>query len=139
MIKIEIEGLDELKKQLEKAKTDVRKKAEDAVSSSLMRIHGRIVKRIQSFPATGKWYITQNSKIPHQASAPGEPPASDSGKLAESAFWEEGGLTGYVGVKTSYAHALEFGTSKMETRPFIFPSVEEDAKNFKHDLERILK
>lgn len=66
----------------------------------------------------------------HRASAPGEPPAPDTGTLRRSAFVERTGNGVRVGVAMAYARALEFGTtsagkSRRTTilpRPFMRPS-----------------
>ncbi len=63
--------------------------------------------------------------IPHQASAPGAPPAKLTGALQRSIFYrtiDKGGLSMSVGPASSrvfYARFLAFGTQKMEARPFM--------------------
>jgi hypothetical protein len=58
---------------------------------------------------------------PHRASAPGEPPASDTGLLLNSIHHEMGddgdGWYVDVGSDLQYAIYLEFGTRKMAPRP----------------------
>lgn len=69
----------------------------------------------------------------HQASAPGEAPASDEGNLAGTIEIERTGpLSADVTVPADYAATLEFGTVKagvkhettIEPRPFLAPAVE---------------
>lgn len=64
----------------------------------------------------------------HQASAPGDPPAVDTGQLRNSIISETGedSLGPYVDVGSNLEKAewLEFGTSNMEARPFMRPAVE---------------
>jgi HK97 gp10 family phage protein len=66
------------------------------------------------------------------SSAPGEPPAYQSGVLQGGVTHrtERRGLkiTGYVGVASvHYARMLEFGTSRMAARPFLRPGIRENA------------
>jgi len=66
----------------------------------------------------------KNGTIKHQASAPGESPAPDTGRLRQSATHEtvrvEGDkVIGGAGVSAPYAAALEFGTETIEPRPFM--------------------
>jgi HK97 gp10 family phage protein len=61
----------------------------------------------------------------HRASAPGEPPAPDTGTLKRSAFIESAGPnTVRVGVATEYAIPLEYGTPRMAPRPFMRPALD---------------
>lgn len=87
------------------------------------------VRRIQSPPKTGKIYRRRG--VEHQASAPGEAPASDTGTLVQrgSTRYEPNLLTGYVNFATKYAAPLEFGTTKMEPRPFLRPALAENLEN----------
>ena len=74
---------------------------------------------------TGRIY--KRRTVTHVASAPGEAPASDTGRLVNSTHAEAGqgealAISGSSAVK--YAQMLEFGTSKMAPRPFMFPALE---------------
>ena len=59
-------------------------------------------------------------------SAPGEPPAMDSGRLRDSVFAETDadGLSARVGSDLDYAAHLEFGTTRMAARPWLLPAFE---------------
>lgn len=72
-----------------------------------------------SQPGTGRRYGR------HIASSPGEPPASDTGRLKSSIVVrvepdpDGAGYKGVVAVATKYAKWLEYGTVKMAPRPFL--------------------
>lgn len=59
----------------------------------------------------------------HQASAPGEPPAPDTRTLLESAHIEQEGETVRVLVNGADAAGLEFGTRRMQPRPYMRPAL----------------
>lgn len=67
----------------------------------------------------------------HQASAPGEPPAVDTGAYRASWTWDTTVLPNAVilrvGSEDEIAPYLEFGTSRMAARPHIRPVVLENA------------
>lgn len=61
----------------------------------------------------------------HVPSAPGEAPNADTHGLDRSIQAEPTGeLTAIAAANAEYAAALEFGTSKMEPRPFMAPAAE---------------
>lgn len=70
----------------------------------------------------------KESMSPNGPSAPGEPPAVDTGRLRASIThrveMEADEVAGYVGTNVEYAPWLEFGTSKMQPRPFMVPAIE---------------
>lgn len=68
-----------------------------------------------SHPGTGRIY--KRGQVSHQASAPGEPPAVDTGALRSSIGHEVIGDVLRVGSALDYSAYLEFGTPKMEPRP----------------------
>jgi hypothetical protein len=74
---------------------------------------------IMTGPKTGRFYGL------HQASAPGEPPANDTGRLAGSVGWEFTTTRTAIRIKADavYAIQLEFGNSKMAPRPFLRRSI----------------
>ncbi len=85
---------------------------------------GRIyTTRFKTNRQTGRIFPTE-ARVPHQASAPGQPPATDTGKLVSSIVADAKGLTAYVEARSTYAVHLEFGTRAMAARPFLHPAVE---------------
>jgi HK97 gp10 family phage protein len=75
----------------------------------------------------------------HRASAPGEPPASDTGFLVSHIFVKPvgDGLTVDVFASAKYAKWLEFGTNKMQPRPFLFPALEENKPKIRRMLQTV--
>lgn len=69
-------------------------------------------------PKTGRVY-RRRGRV-HQASAPGEAPATDTGRLVQSrrTVYDQDKLQGDVVWSTDYARHLEYGTQKMEPRPY---------------------
>lgn len=61
----------------------------------------------------------------HRASAPGEPPASQTGTLVNRTVtdFDEIRLVGSVRFQTEYAMHLEVGTENMEARPYGRPAL----------------
>lgn len=87
-------------------------------------LRNTIIDSILDSGKTGKVYRRRG--VLHQASAPGEAPASDTGRLVGSILthYENGGLTGIVSAAAEYASYLEFGTVRMEPRPFMRPALD---------------
>ena len=78
---------------------------------------------IRNPPKTGRVY--RYGKVEHQASAPGEAPATDTGALAANAKTEQAAPAMWeILFFQDYAAALEFGTPKMLPRPYLRPAVE---------------
>jgi hypothetical protein len=85
---------------------------------------------ILNAPATGRIYQRDNPPRIHQASAPGEPPANDTGKLYNSITLRMVKINQYasaavVGTALDYGIELErFGPQMNgQTRPFLRPAV----------------
>jgi hypothetical protein len=97
-------------------------------------------KRLLLLPGNGRTYDTTfyrdsagrlrkgRARVPHTASAPGEPPASDTGRLLTSIHHEMSdgpeGIEGRVGSDVEYAVYLELGTRDMLPRPFLRPALD---------------
>lgn len=62
----------------------------------------------------------------HTASAPGEPPAIDYGALVNSIASEREGNEAMVFTDQEVGPHLEFGTARMEARPFMRPAADEN-------------
>ena len=85
-------------------------------------------------PGKGRLYI--RGAVRHRASAPGDPPASDTGRLLGSIEMVllDGGLAAEIGTALDYGRFLEFGTSKMAARPFLRPAWERHRKQIVNDV-----
>lgn len=138
-ISIQIEGLDELRQALATAKQEVRKAANEEVRKATFRVQTAAIKRIQQGSKTGETYEKYSPRRTHQASAPGQPPASDTGRLASSIENRTDGLEGVVFTRVDYGRYLEFGTRKISARPWLLPSLEEDAPQFMRGLRGVLR
>ncbi len=91
----------------------------------------RNIKRKLSQPGTGRIYPRGKKRV-HQASAPGEPPAVDMGRLRSSIGHDETRVLGEVisirvGTNVDYATPLEYGAPSkgILPRPFMRPALEE--------------
>jgi hypothetical protein len=94
----------------------VRKTARDIEADAEQSMEG---------PKSGQMYGA------HQASAPGEAPAVDTGNLKCSIDTEmTSKTTAVVAVGAEYGAHLEYGTRKMAMRPYLRPAVERKARAF---------
>ena len=112
---IEFTGFEAVISALGAAKQAVRDEADRAVMETAANIGAGVKLRIQQGPKTGRIY--KRRSITHQASAPGEAPASDIGALMGSIYHErEGRASAVVGSRLAYAAYVEYGTSRMAPR-----------------------
>jgi HK97 gp10 family phage protein len=77
----------------------------------------------------------------HQASAPGEPPAIDTGNLINSIRHEaeDGGFTQVISANAEYAQHLEYGTRKMAPRPYMRPAAEKIRPRFLEAMRQAIE
>ena len=112
----------------------------DAVNATGLELRGDIVKAYQRGPASGVTYEKYNPRRTHTASAPGQAPATDTGRLASSVdFKREGPMSATVGSAVVYAAMLEFGTSRIAPRPAWVPATEAMRPKFRKRLEAALE
>jgi len=116
-IRIEVEGLDALRKAFTNMDREFDVAVQDAVEDTAVAIRNKIVSAIQRGPKTGRVYQKYNPRRTHQASAPGQPPATDTGRLVGSIYMDIDPARATVGSRLVYAQYLEFGTRKMQPRP----------------------
>jgi HK97 gp10 family phage protein len=99
-----------------------RRAAVGALEDGADEIASRAKELILDPPKTGRVYSGGKGFGTHQASAPGEAPASDTGNLVGLIGVDRVDVTRLrVAIFSSakYSAALEFGTSKMAPRPFL--------------------
>lgn len=115
MAKIKIEGLDKLEKKLKENVTlnDV-KRVVSQNGSELQR-------RMQGKADFKKGYQTGTTK------------------RSIGLEIKDGGMTAEAGPETEYSPYLEYGTRFMEAQPFVQPSLEEQAEQFKSDMQKLVR
>jgi len=105
-----------------KAALDTKREITDRMSDSKS---GRIYKRSQKI---------------HQASAPGEAPAIDTGLLVNSIqVTDYGRLGAMVYTNTEYADVLELGGRHILPRPYMRPAVEKIAPKFLEATRQLIE
>ncbi len=139
-ITVKIDGLDRIDRATDVARKAIAEEIAKGLYASAKKVEGDAKRSILDGQKTGRTYRRGN--VLHRASAPGEAPASDTGRLVNS-------INGVVEKSTTleaviragggivrYARMLEFGTAKMAARPFLFPAAE---KNRAWIVERLNK
>lgn len=108
--------------------------AEDLVKKIITKatfiVEGTVKEGIEGGPASGGSVIRYHdgAKVTHRVSAAGEYPATDTGFLVThvSAKVSLVELEGVVTSSAPYSKDLEYGTTNMQARPFMFPSLEKN-------------
>ena len=127
-VSIKITNLEQTLKQLENLESSMEKPLEEVLFGGGQLIRAEAVKSIQSGAKSGIVYEKYNPRRSHRASAPGQAPASDTGNLVSKIIVKNNKDTVRVQSNANYSKFLEFGTSKMLARPFMFPAKEKSKK-----------
>lgn len=154
----QIEGMDVVRKRFRDLADIAPKVAGQELWKFVNAIKTDAQTAIKTGPKTGRIYGSDQDKAKftlnptkrnaaklHQASAPGEAPASLTGNLVGSvtADTTDDGLKGYVFVNVPYAARLEFGdhdaTGHIAARPFLFPALRRQTVVFLASLKAALK
>lgn len=95
------------------------------VTTAIHIVEDHAVNLIMQGPKSGKVYARRG--VQHQASAPGEAPANDTGRLVNSRTVDlfPAEIRARLTFRTAYALPLEVGTAKMEPRPYARRSLAE--------------
>jgi len=139
MINAKITGAREILKRLQRVTNDIDDIEKESVYLTANLIKNTAVKSIQ---AVSMGTFVQRQKqggkgtYTHIASKPDSAPNTDTGNLVKSISVQplQPRKIMTVGVNAKYAEALEFGTRKMDARPFMQPSIEDN----KDALEKLL-
>lgn len=123
IIRTKIKGLENVGMAFDSQPDKVRLGVIDGLEIILRLVTNRAQKKILT-RGSGRKYGR------HQASAPGEAPATDTGTLVNSAETEiqkdnKNQIFGILSFIALYARWLEFGTRFMAARPFLLPSLDE--------------
>ena len=124
-IGIQVKNINEAMKKFDSLKKDLEKPFREVIAGGAQLIRGEAIRSIQTGPKSGRVYEKYNPRRTHRASAPGQAPASDTGNLvSQIRVRQENKDLIKVESNALYSSFLEFGTSKMLARPFLFPATE---------------
>ncbi len=118
-------GVDKVTGRFEELPRAIRRGVLQALSAIALVLQNRCRAALQRGPKTGR-VNRKSTGVIHQASAPGEFPATDTGTLVRSVLGEvkKTTLEAVLSASTIYAKWLELGTRKMLPRPFLVPTLE---------------
>lgn len=115
MARIKVDGLEELEKKL-KANATL-----DDVKRIVRQNGAELQRKMQSKADFKKGYQTGTTK------------------RSIGLEIQDGGLTAESGPETEYSPYVEYGTRFMEAQPFVRPALEEQAQQFKSDMQKLVR
>lgn len=127
-------GDDRLRIRLRRIAEDLRTELKEAVAAGAGVVRDTAVGSMGT-PKSGR--LVMRGAALHRASAAGEPPAVETGRLQASvrAQVDLDGLGAEVGTALDYGALLEFGTRKIAARPWLFPAFERRRKEIRARIE----
>jgi HK97 gp10 family phage protein len=134
----QVQGISKVLSALDKAGEVRKAKVDRVLSKTGLNVVSYARKGMRASPATGITY-QKSASVRHTASSPGAFPRIDTGTLANSVKMVKGKNEVFVGTNKDYGRFLEFGTVNMDARPWLFPSLEANNKQFQSDMREALK
>lgn len=132
---------DNLAREMDRAGHNVLRLLQGVLTKSAIRVRDTAKKKIKAPPKTGRMY--KRGKKQHQASAPGEAPATDRGHLASSITFnvQYDRLGADIGSDLPYADILELGSDKgmIAARPYLRPSLYDNEQKIFDDVNNVLR
>lgn len=137
-IRTKIIGKDRVFQKLAKVVVEQSAGMRRAIALSALDVATDARRSIQRGGRSGAPYVRYNPRRAGVASAPGEPPKTDTGRLVGSIFADvlESGLEAEVGTGIKYGKFLEFGTTRMRARPWLMPAFERQKPRIRKRLEQ---
>ena len=138
---ITVKNINKVIASLQKLNVTILPDLQEVIKGGGQEIRTQAIKLIQSGPKSGRVYKKYNPARTHTASAPGQAPATDTGNLVRNikVVQKDKDII-EVRSEAKYSKDLEYGTSKMKARPFMFPAykISKD-KIMKATFNRVVK
>ena len=130
---IQVRNINKVLASLKKLNVTMLPDLQEVIKGGAQTIRTEAINLIQKGAKSGRVYKRYNPSRTHTASAPGQAPASDTGNLVRNIkVVQVNQDVTQVKSEARYSKELEYGTSKMRARPFMFPA-------YKMSQDKILK
>jgi phage gpG-like protein len=132
--------LKDLGEEIAKASDKTKRNVGIAINKFAILIQSKSVEKIQKGQRSGRTY--RRRSVTHTASAAGEPPKTDSGRLVASIRPVFGNMSAEVGSLANiakYGGMLEEGTKNMAARPWLEPTLKENSGEFVKMMDVAIK
>lgn len=137
-IRAKIEGLSQLRSALGDARIDLDQGIDQAVEATGIELRADIIRRYNQGPASGRTYQKYKPRRTHKASAPGEAPMSDTGRLAGGTTYRKESDGVVVENRIRYARALEYGSRRIRPRPAWRPAAKKAEKALTRRIQAVI-
>ncbi len=117
--RVELQGTGEAMDDITDALQDIGKRTVSEIHDFATDVHARAIEGIQGGPAGGRVYEKYNPRRTHRASAQGQYPMSDTGRLASSIYLELLSDRAAVYSDLDYARHLELKDPTRGGRPWL--------------------
>lgn len=124
-LQVQVLGVEELQSNLQQYGAQMESEIVSAVRLTSQIVRSNAVRSIQKKSSGGRTYQKYNPRRTHEASPPGMPPNTDTGRLAGSIRVASYGTMADVGTDLDYGKFLELGTQEMAARPYMVPALEQ--------------
>lgn len=131
-------GLQEIERKLTRLGLDFDRVISRAVDETAIGVRADAVRSIQE-QSVGRTY--QRGNVLHVASAEGDPPNTDTGRLVSSLKFrsDQNEAAAYVETAVEYAPYLEFGTQDTAARPFLEPAMLNAESHMKNSITKAIQ
>ncbi len=120
MLTVRVLNMGSLQGKMKRMPVEIGRAAIRGLTTIRQPLEDATKRKVLSGAKTGRIYRRYNPFRIHQASAPGQAPASDTGKLAASIEAEVDPIQFTLTLAAGqHARELEYGTHKMAARPFL--------------------
>lgn len=138
LIRVQVITAADLGVQFERLDDEYDRRIISALDAAGLIVQNAARRSIVDGPKSGRLYKRGN--VVHRASAPGQPPANHLGRLLSTIVYRVLHLDRAVEITagTEYAKHLEFGTLKMEPRPFMNPALTNNLDKVRAAMRAIL-
>lgn len=136
-IKLSMDGINETISEFQRLSGESEESMSRIINDALYDTQEIAIRGIKGGPASGQQYTRGGKTV--RRSAPGQYPMTDTGRLQSSIEVKPTKparkMAGRVGTNVQYGKHLEFGTSKMEKRPWLRRSFRKAIRNIDKELK----